>query len=90
MGKMYDNKKNYVISAKAGESFAICKCGETSTPPLCDGTHKKNTSGIKPFIQKSEKDEDLFVCGCGGSQNKPFCDGTHNRCPEHDDYMNRW
>ena len=24
------------------ETFALCRCGGSSTKPFCDGTHKKN------------------------------------------------
>ncbi|MBU9723367.1 MULTISPECIES: CDGSH iron-sulfur domain-containing protein [Bacillaceae] len=26
---------------KVGKSFSLCRCGESSKKPFCDGTHKK-------------------------------------------------
>jgi CDGSH-type Zn-finger protein len=33
----YAEGKNFEIA----ESYALCRCGKTSTPPFCDGTHAK-------------------------------------------------
>lgn len=75
---MYNKLSPYEVQAKKDEPVFICRCGHTSTPPFCDGTHKGHP-GIRPLVYKPEKDETLYVCGCGKSGNLPWCDGTHNK-----------
>jgi CDGSH-type Zn-finger protein len=35
--KVYDQDGNEI---PAPESFALCRCGQSSRKPFCDGTHK--------------------------------------------------
>lgn len=73
---MYEKNSPYEIAAKKGEQVFICQCGQTATPPFCDGHHK--ALGQRPLVYTPQKDETLYVCGCGHSGTKPWCDGTHN------------
>ena len=75
---MFDKKSPYEIQVKAGQTVYICRCGDTHTPPFCDGSHKAHP-GITPHAVTVEKDQTLFLCGCGNSANLPHCDGTHNK-----------
>ena len=68
-------KQPFQVDLPAGETAAFCMCGQTSTPPMCDGSHKG--SDIRPKVVKYDKDKTLWVCGCRESGASPFCDGTH-------------
>lgn len=76
MGKLYENGQPYEHNLKSGESVYICQCGQTGTPPFCDGSHQQ-IPGKAPYAHTAEKDETLYICGCGKSGNLPFCDGSH-------------
>jgi CDGSH-type Zn-finger protein len=34
---------------QAGETIALCRCGQSSTKPFCDGTHEKVNCGDQPL-----------------------------------------
>ncbi len=74
--KLYEQGQPYAVDVKAGESVYICQCGQTQTPPYCDGSHK--TTDKTPFAYTAESDDQIYVCGCGKTGNLPFCDGSHN------------
>ncbi|ORU90404.1 MAG: hypothetical protein A6F71_05405 [Cycloclasticus sp. symbiont of Poecilosclerida sp. M] len=76
---MYNKQSPHILTVKEGEEIYICHCGKTGTEPLCDGSHKKLTERVKPFVYKAEKDDGLYICGCGKSKNLPWCDGSHNK-----------
>ena len=73
---MYERRQPYAVPVRCGEKVWICRCGQTGTPPLCDGTHK-GLEGVRPHCHAAEKDGSVYVCGCGRSGNLPFCDGSH-------------
>lgn len=73
---MWQNEP-FELKLPAGKTAAICRCGKTSVPPMCDGSHKG--SEFTPELLKYDKDKTLWVCGCGKSGAKPFCDGTHKK-----------
>ncbi|MFQ3578444.1 MAG: CDGSH iron-sulfur domain-containing protein [Verrucomicrobiia bacterium] len=52
-----------------------CSCGESSTQPFCDGSHKG--SGFSPLKVVLNEQKRLAFCGCKHSANAPFCDGSH-------------
>ncbi|KAL7031817.1 hypothetical protein ACKWTF_007139 [Chironomus riparius] len=47
-GAVYD-KKPFRMSLKQGQKYSWCFCGKSKTQPLCDGTHKVNSTGCKFF-----------------------------------------
>ena len=74
---MYQKKSPHVVSVKANETVYICRCGQTKSAPLCDGSHK-NTDVDGPEAYTATADESKYVCGCGQSKTMPWCDGAHN------------
>ncbi|MBN2753987.1 MAG: CDGSH iron-sulfur domain-containing protein [Candidatus Goldbacteria bacterium] len=52
---------------KTGETYSLCRCGHTKTPPFCDGSHTakkfngKETAGFETFeeLAKTYKGPDL-------------------------------
>jgi len=74
---MYELGHPYTVKVQKGETVAICRCGLTSTPPFCDGSHQQ-APGQSPLVQSAgEEALTLYVCGCGKSANMPLCDGKH-------------
>jgi len=67
----------YAVEVEAGKSYWWCACGQSSTQPFCDGSHKG--SGFSPVKYTAEESKKVFFCGCKGSGNKPLCDGSHNK-----------
>ncbi len=67
----------FIIDVKKGDTKAICRCGKTSNPPFCDGSHRG--SEFTPNVITFEEDKKVAICGCGKTGNPPFCDGTHRK-----------
>ncbi|MFN3603092.1 MAG: CDGSH iron-sulfur domain-containing protein [Leptonema sp. (in: bacteria)] len=72
-------KAPFVIEEEAGTKRAWCSCGLSQTQPYCDGSHKKENTGMSPVVVNIEKKQKIAWCGCKHSQNKPYCDGTHKK-----------
>ncbi|MDD9893890.1 MAG: CDGSH iron-sulfur domain-containing protein [Gammaproteobacteria bacterium] len=64
-----------VLMAKAGEQYALCHCGKSTTQPLCD----RSGSPCQVGDFQPNKDQTVLVCSCEQSGDLPFCDGSHNR-----------
>jgi len=56
-------------------TYKWCRCGQTSTPPFCDGAHEN--LGATPLEFKADGKSELNICTCGLTKNPPFCDGSH-------------
>jgi CDGSH-type Zn-finger protein len=75
---VYQKGSPHIVELEAGKTVYICRCGQTGTPPFCDGTHKTLT-GVTPQEHTVASDGKVYVCGCGRSGNLPFCDGSHKQ-----------
>jgi CDGSH-type Zn-finger protein len=56
---------------------AFCACGETGSPPFCDGSHARKGTGKTPFVVELTEARRYAICQCGRSARRPFCDGSH-------------
>lgn len=54
-----------------------CRCGQTKTPPYCDGHHEG--TDITPLAFESDGVTPVAICTCGLTTNPPYCDGSHVR-----------
>ena len=68
-------KAPYPIDLEEGKTYAWCACGESSTQPFCDGSHKG--TGLMPTVFTAEGTKTGYLCGCKHTGNNPFCDGSH-------------
>lgn len=72
-------KAPYVVEEKGGTKKSWCSCGLSQNQPYCDGSHKRENTGLSPITVQIEKDGKIAWCGCKHSYNKPYCDGTHKK-----------
>jgi CDGSH-type Zn-finger protein len=72
---MYSKGEPFITEVSEGDTVYICQCGQTKTPPYCDGSHENTDK--QPLIYTSKSNQQLFICGCGKSAAIPFCDGSH-------------
>lgn len=68
-------KKPYVVELEADKEYWYCTCGQSSTQPWCDGSHKGSGFAPKSFTVSETKKYGL--CGCRASGGQPFCDASH-------------
>ncbi len=69
-------KRPWVGELEAGR-YAFCSCGETETPPRCDGSHSRKETGKSPTVAECAETKNYAICMCGTTQKAPFCDGGH-------------
>ncbi|MBT8477839.1 MAG: CDGSH iron-sulfur domain-containing protein [Gemmatimonadetes bacterium] len=68
-------KEPYAVELEGGKRYAWCACGESSSQPFCDGSHKGTE--LSPSVFTAEETKTAYLCGCKHSENAPFCDGSH-------------
>lgn len=69
------NEDVKTLAMKAGETYALCRCGRSKALPMCDGSHAGTTT--TPMIFRPTGDMSARFCACGKTQKPPFCDGSH-------------
>lgn len=63
------------VEVVSGKSYWWCSCGQSSTQPFCDGSHKG--SEFTPVKYEADESKKVFFCGCKATGNSPLCDGSH-------------
>jgi CDGSH-type Zn-finger protein len=58
---------------------AYCQCGLSAKLPYCDGTHSRESTGVRPIVVEVTEASKKAVCQCHRSGGLPWCDGSHKR-----------
>ena len=69
-------KAPYAVELEQGKKYAWCACGQSSSQPFCDGSHKGTE--FSPTVFTADETKTAYLCGCKQSANGAFCDGSHN------------
>ncbi len=68
----------YMVEMIKGRTYKLCRCGNSTKQPFCDGSHEEDDCEHKPYIFKPDRSGYHSVCGCMESYSYPVCDGTHD------------
>lgn len=63
------------VTLTAGQTYAWCACGRSTSQPFCDGSHQG--TGIDPVVFTAEEDSEVWLCMCKQTGGPPLCDGSH-------------
>jgi CDGSH-type Zn-finger protein len=63
------------IEVEEGKTYNWCACGQSSTQPFCDGSHKGTS--FSPIVYTASSTTIVGFCGCKHSKSGPICDGSH-------------
>ena len=64
-----------------GQEYAWCTCGLSKNQPWCDGSHRREATGMEPMRFTAAKTEKVSLCRCKATKNPPYCDGSHRNLP---------
>jgi len=73
------------IRLKKDHKYMWCACGYSNHQPLCDGSHNREATKLRPVTYIAEKDLEVWFCACKQTKNRPFCDGSHKLLPPPED-----
>ena len=65
------------VDVEEGKSYFWCSCGQSSSQPLCDGSHAG--SEFAPVKYEATQSGKVHFCGCKATENQPMCDGSHSK-----------
>ncbi|HMU85530.1 MAG TPA: CDGSH iron-sulfur domain-containing protein [Leptospiraceae bacterium] len=73
-------KAPFVCEEKQGTTKFWCACGLSQNQPYCDGSHKREKTGMSPVKVEFSEDKKVAWCRCKQTKTPPFCDGSHRSC----------